>query len=228
MGTQVGKIPAEDFRRELYRFWCSSGLVSVETDSKQPSVDFESCFQKLWIHFEELRVWNPKLSLIGPGTSSEVVERHYGESLVAASLFDGSEKRLLDIGSGGGFPGLILSAAFPELECVLVEPRQKKWAFLRSVIRKADLLSCRVLNARVEIPLSQSLDVFEDLDVITSRALSLPHELLAELLSTFPNVRLLLWVGKEEVELPSSARVCRRIDLAGSDHRHIVEIVAKE
>lgn len=258
MGTRIPKVSYEVFCSELRRIWRiwssdlawsskmpeSSGVLqsseiavdlsgSEEPGAKdaelgKPSFDLESSLPKLWTHYEELCLWNPRLSLIGPGTSEDVFVRHYVESLIGSLFLTGTERRLVDIGSGGGFPGLILSSAWPRLECVLVEPREKKWAFLRSVIRKADLLSCHVLNARVEVPLSQTFEDSEIIDVVTSRALSLPQDLLAELLMTFPGVKLLLWVGKEGVSLPPVAHVRRAVTMPDSDHRQIIEVVAKE
>ena len=74
----------------------------------------------LWAHYEELRRWNERISLVGPGTADEVVERHYGEALAALPLL-GDAASLLDVGSGAGFPGFVLAAARPALEVTLVE-----------------------------------------------------------------------------------------------------------
>ena len=57
-------------------------------------------------------------------------------------------ERLLDLGSGAGFPGIVLAAARPDLEVTLLEARERKWAFLAAACRRAGL-ACRCLNARV-------------------------------------------------------------------------------
>ena len=202
-----------------------------ETGAKETGLTFpdirdrEAALERLWIHYEQLCQWNTRLSLIGPGTADEVVERHYWESVLGTCFLKSTDRMLVDIGSGGGFPGFVLSALVPSLQCVLVEPREKKWAFLKSAVRKAGLLSCRALNARVEFPFSESLDLPDALDIVTSRALFLPRDVLAGLFDLYPDLRVLLWIGKEDVELPTSSKVNRSISLPGSDHRQIIEVV---
>src|SRR5438270_1152392 len=96
----------------------------------------------LFAHYRELALWNRRTNLIGPGTAGEILARHYGESLAALPLLPPGSRRGLDLGSGAGFPGLVLAAAVPELEMTLVEARERKWAFLSAAVRKA-ALSCR-------------------------------------------------------------------------------------
>ena len=74
----------------------------------------------LYAHYQELSRWNQRLSLIGPGTAGEIVARHYGEALAALPLVPSSAQWGLDIGSGAGFPGLVLAAARPGLKMTLV------------------------------------------------------------------------------------------------------------
>ena len=99
-------------------------------------------------HYEELARWNSVVSLVGPAFSGEIFERHYAESLAALPLLPAGPFRLLDLGSGAGFPGLVLAAARPDCEVVLVEARERKWAFLQSAVRRAEL-SCQCLRATV-------------------------------------------------------------------------------
>ena len=93
----------------------------------------------LYAHYLELRRWNERLGLIGPGTADEVLVRHFGESLAALPLIPRSARQGLDLGSGGGFPGLVLAAARPNLQMTLVEARERKWAFLIAAARRASL-----------------------------------------------------------------------------------------
>ncbi|HXT21605.1 MAG TPA: RsmG family class I SAM-dependent methyltransferase, partial [Thermoanaerobaculia bacterium] len=103
---------------------------------------------RLHAHYEELRRWSTRLSLIGPGTAAEVIERHFGESLAALPHLPEPSGRLVDLGSGAGFPGLVLAAARPGWAVTLVEAQERKWAFLQAAARRAGL-SCRCLNVRV-------------------------------------------------------------------------------
>ena len=176
----------------------------------------------LFAHYRELAVWNRRTNLIGPGTAREILARHYGESLGALPLLPAGSRRGLDLGSGAGFPGLVLAAARPGLEMSLVEARERKWAFLSAAARKA-ALPCRCLNVRVRIPLPEGLP--ESLDLITSRALRLDPETwgaLAERLEV--KGRVLLWAGEHDPELPPGLIPCGSVPLIGSDKRRILAL----
>ncbi len=171
----------------------------------------------LHAHYDELRRWNRRLSLVGPGTAAEVVERHYGESLAALPWLDDA-RRLLDVGSGGGFPGWVLAAACPRLEVTLVEARARKADFLRAAARRAGL-SVHCLDARVE-------DAFDaasgsTFDLVTWRAVRLPEATTA-LLATIAR-RMLVWCGEPAPVPPAGWRQTRRIALPGSERRQIIE-----
>ncbi len=179
----------------------------------------------LYSHYSELRRWNRRLSLVGPGTANKVVERHYGESLAALPLIRPSDRSLLDIGSGAGFPGLVLAAALPSVRVTLVEPRERKWAFLRTASRCCGL-SSQCLNVRVGQPLPREFP--SEIDVVTCRAVSLTGGLLESLLEALrkgsPRFRFLLWCGARTPDLPDRCRVEQAIALAGSMRRRILEI----
>ncbi len=174
--------------------------------------------------YRELARWAPRLALIGPGTTDEVLDRHFGESLAALPLLPPPGKGrgvLLDLGSGAGFPGLVLAAARPDLTVVLTEPRERKWAFLKTAARKA-ALPCRCLNARVDFPLPPELP--EALDAVTVRALHVPPEVVEALARRLtPGGGFLLWVGEEAPEPPPGWEARRTLTLPGSDRRRIVE-----
>ncbi|MFL6198449.1 MAG: 16S rRNA (guanine(527)-N(7))-methyltransferase RsmG [Thermoanaerobaculia bacterium] len=176
----------------------------------------------LHAHYQELSIWNRRISLIGPGTLSEVLERHYGESLAALSLIPGDARFGLDIGSGAGFPGLVLAAARPGLEMALVEAREKKWAFLAAAARKASL-PCRCLNVRVAVPLPAGIPA--SLDLVTARALKLDSDVLGALAGRLgPAGRILLWLGEEDPALPATLAPGRSVKIPGSQRRRILEL----
>lgn len=179
----------------------------------------------LLAHYKELSSWNQRLSLIGPGTLGEILERHYGESLAALSLIPETAHFGLDIGSGAGFPGLVLAAARPRLEMTLVEARERKWAFLSAVARKASL-PCHCLNVRVTVPLPAGLPA--SLDVVTARALKLEPDVLGALAERLgPEGRILLWVGDDAPPLPPDLVPGRSVRLPGSRSRRIHELRRK-
>lgn len=177
----------------------------------------------LHAHYEELRRWNRRLALVGPGTSSEILARHYGESLAALPLIPPQGGVAVDLGSGAGFPGFPLAVARPDLQMVLVEAREKKASFLRAAARRA-ALPLRCLNVRVSAPLPA--DFPESPILLTVRALKLPPDLLAELGRRLdPKGRILMWTGAELPTPPTGWVLARQIPLGGSERRRIVELI---
>lgn len=102
-------------------------------------------------YFVELRRWSKKVNLISRNTAEdEIVEKHFIDSLALLKILPDPGARLLDIGSGAGFPGLVCKAARPGMTVHLVEPRLKRVSFLRHIIRLLDLKDIEVHGARVE------------------------------------------------------------------------------
>lgn len=182
----------------------------------------EGAVDALFTHYQELARWNRRTNLIGPGTAGEILARHFGESLAALPLVPEGVRVGLDLGSGAGFPGLVLAAARPGLEMTLAEAREKKWAFLAAAARKASL-PCRCLNVRVQVPLPAGLP--ERIDVITSRALRLDPETWGALASRLTaEGRILLWAGENDPDLPPDLVARGGVKLAGSERRRILAL----
>lgn len=122
---------------------------------------------------EELHDWRLRINLIGPSEAGQVWRRHVYDSLQLAAHIDLS-KRTLDLGSGAGFPGLILAALAKEKggDVTMIESVGKKCAFLRHVAAQATL-PVKVLNQRVENSEGVSADF------ITARAFAPLPKLLA-------------------------------------------------
>jgi 16S rRNA (guanine527-N7)-methyltransferase len=117
--------------------------------------------------------WRTKLNLIGPGEGRHLWKRHVYDSLQLAPLIRPEETSIADLGSGAGFPGIILACAFPERDVALVEKSPKKCEFLRAAISAAGLRAV-VLNQRTEDPVPKRYDL------VTSRALSPLPKLLGQ------------------------------------------------
>jgi 16S rRNA (guanine527-N7)-methyltransferase len=119
------------------------------------------------LYVTKLIFWNQSLNLTALEDPIEIVGRHFGESIFAASLLPIDSGRLADVGSGAGFPGLALKIAFPALEVVLLEPNLKKCAFLAEIQRSLSLAGVEIVRARYE-ELGQGFNSF---DLICARAL---------------------------------------------------------
>lgn len=176
---------------------------------------------RLYRHFEELRRWAARLDLVGPGAGSEIVERHYAESLAALPWLPAHAARLVDLGAGAGFPGLALAAARPDLDVWLVEPRARRAAFLAAAARRMEL-SVRIVSARVAAPLPN--DIPDAIEILTVRALRLePRAWTALLPRLSSGARLLSWSGERALELPRGFTSGRQMRLAGSERRFLRE-----
>ncbi|MDF3854420.1 16S rRNA (guanine(527)-N(7))-methyltransferase RsmG [Paracoccus sp. P2] len=97
-----------------------------------------------------LRKWNPAINLIAPSTVEQIETRHIADSLQLAEIAENSPGNWVDLGSGGGFPGVVMAIMRPELQLTMVESDQRKAAFLRNVLRELALPHARVLCKRIE------------------------------------------------------------------------------
>ena len=208
MGSSLPALGREEFARSIREL----------SPEELPARAVEALFS----HYLELARWNEKVALIGPGTAGEVLVRHYGEALAALPLISPAARHGVDVGSGAGFPGLVLAAARPEMEMTLIEPRERKWAFLQAAARRASL-PCRCLDARVANPLPAGLP--ESIDLLTVRALKLDAQVLGAIARRLaPQGSVLLWLGEDDPDLPPSLIVGRSLGLAGSERRRILEL----
>lgn len=139
--------------------------------------------------------WQKRVNLVSASTLPDIWDRHIWDSAQLAPLIPAGTRRILDVGSGAGFPGLVL-AALCEAECHLVESDQKKAVFLRTVVRETGIRAT-IHNSRIEFLSSLAPDV------ITARALA-PLGKLLDLLSAQirPGTRCLFLKGAQaEAEL---------------------------
>ncbi len=100
-------------------------------------------------YIDLIQLWNSKFNLTAIRSTPLIVRHHFIDSLAIAP-FTNPDKRLMDIGSGAGFPGIPLKIIFPDKEITLVDSQRKKINFLREVVRFLDLKCIEVVQARVE------------------------------------------------------------------------------
>ncbi len=110
----------------------------------------DHALQQLEVYFTELKKWSKKVNLIAKETEDrQILENHFLDSLVLLSELDEGAV-LVDIGTGGGFPGLVCKVARPEMKLYLVEPRLKRVSFLNHLIRTLSLEDVVVKCNRIE------------------------------------------------------------------------------
>lgn len=132
-------------------------------------------FERLEIYATEIRRWNPKINLVAKNSLDHLWERHFLDSLQILPLIPPKLTNWVDLGSGGGFPGLILAASIenePGFKMCLIESDQRKCAFLRTAARAMGV-TVDVISERIEDAKPQSAHV------ISARALAPLDKLLA-------------------------------------------------
>lgn len=101
------------------------------------------------LYVKELQLWSEVTNLVSQADADTIIRKHLIDSLAVASLIP-SEGPLLDLGSGAGFPGLVLAIVKPGREVVLIETRRKRVSFLKEVARKAKIPNLKVYEGRAE------------------------------------------------------------------------------
>ncbi len=180
--------------------------------------------EQLLAYLELMSKWNKVYNLTAVRDKTEMVRQHLLDSLAVIPLIRG--QRVLDVGSGGGLPGVVLAIVKPEVQVVTVDKVQKKIAFQTQVAAELGLTNLKPMSTRVE-------DLHEaPFDTITSRAFSslldfvtLTEPLLAQngewaaMKGVFPH---------EEIEqLPATVKVTEVIEVHVPDlqaERHLVRL----
>lgn len=132
---------------------------------------------KFAVHALELMKWTTKTNLTTITDPLEVAVKHYLDSLVPAPMIE-PDSTLLDIGSGGGFPGIPLKILMPSLSVTLIDASRKKVSFLMHVIRTLGLDHIVARHIRAE-DLAKERYLANTYDVIISRALSSMDDMVA-------------------------------------------------
>lgn len=121
------------------------------------------------IYASLLQKWNKVMDLTAIDETESIIEKHFFDSLLSAKYFSYDNQTVLDIGSGAGFPGLVLKIVFPNLKITLLEPTLKRCKFLQEVISKLNLKDIEVINDRAENYIKIARNKY---DIVTSRAVS--------------------------------------------------------
>jgi 16S rRNA (guanine527-N7)-methyltransferase len=149
---------------------------------------------------ELLAVQGVQRGLIGPREADRLWERHLLNCAVIEALVP-IDARVLDLGSGAGLPGLVLAIARPDLNVELVEPMERRTAFLHEVVAELDLTTVIVTRAR-------GSELVRQCDVVTARAVAPLRRLVPEALALVRPGGLLLAIkgASAEQELSDARR----------------------
>ncbi len=124
---------------------------------------------KLDTLYKLLIEWNQKINLTRITAEEEVYLKHFYDSLTLHKAYNLSEvETLCDIGTGAGFPGLVLKIVFPHLKVTLVDSLNKRVLYLKECIKKLELNNIKAIHSRGEDFCKSD----EKYDVVTSRAVA--------------------------------------------------------
>ena len=128
--------------------------------------------------YEMLIEYNKVMNLTGITEKEEVYLKHFYDSLTINKIIDlKNVDTLCDLGSGAGFPGVVIKILFPNIKITLVDSLNKRINFLNDVIKELNLNNIVAIHSRIE---DYALDHNEEYDVVTARAVA-PINILLEL-----------------------------------------------
>jgi 16S rRNA (guanine527-N7)-methyltransferase len=153
------EIDSEQWRQTVIEGACALGLQVSEADAGS-----------MGRHARELLQWNRVTNLTAITDPFEVAVKHYVDAVAAASRI-AAGIRVLDAGSGGGFPGIPLKIVRPDLSVTLVDSVRKKVSFLKHAIRSLGLTGIDAVHGRLEA-LARLPSLQKKFDLVVCRAFS--------------------------------------------------------
>ena len=139
--------------------------------------------------------WNEKINLTAIVEPKEIVLKHFVDSLTIGQYIK-ENSYVVDVGTGAGFPGIVLKIFFPHLNIVLIDAREKKINFLKEVIKELGLKDIEALHIRAE-------EYHEKFDIVTARAVANIEKLLNYTMHLLnKNGKLVAMKGDIDQELP--------------------------
>ncbi|MGB4661842.1 MAG: 16S rRNA (guanine(527)-N(7))-methyltransferase RsmG [Mobilitalea sp.] len=127
--------------------------------------------QQFMDYYELLLEWNKVMNLTSIIEFKEVIQKHFIDSLSIIKVIKLTKEKVLDVGTGAGFPGIPLKIAFPEIEIVLLDSLQKRINFLDEVVNKLKLEKVETLHGRAE-DYGKNMEYREQFDLCVSRAVA--------------------------------------------------------
>lgn len=155
-------------------------------------------------YYEMLIEWNQKINLTAITNKKDVYLKHFYDSLTVNKVIDlKNEESLCDIGTGAGFPGLVLKICFPHLKLTLVDSLNKRLVFLKEVVKTLNLHDVEIIHARAEEYAKNNREKF---DIVTARAVAPLNILLEYCIPLVKTGKYFIPLkGKENIDLYQNA-----------------------
>lgn len=202
----------------------------------------EEQLRQLRIFFKNLIEWNKIMNLTAITEEEDVYVKHFLDSLSILEVMDRTEigryRKIIDIGTGAGFPGLVLAIAFPELQVTLMDSLNKRIRFLDDTIQKTGVSNVVTIHARAE-ELSRDKNHREKYDMAVSRAVAnlatlceydLPFVRTGGIFTAYKSEKVAeeLASGKKAIQiLGGKLKQSREFRLPGTDYGRTLLIIQK-
>ena len=183
-------------------------IKTLIDECKKQNIELDENKAKALKIYKELLVeWNEKMNLTAITEDYEVIIKHFVDCLECTHLIT-DEKKIIDVGTGAGFPGMVLAIYYPQIDFTLLDGLNKRLIFLEEVVNKLGLKNVKIVHARAE-EAARNEEYFETFDAVVSRAVAnLP--VLLEYTSPYVKVngKCIVMKGdnaKEELDLAKNA-----------------------
>jgi len=133
-------MDAQDAKDAIAKAFAANGLSALITASGEDTLALLARFMDM------LLAWNEKINLISRASAGDCATQHIADSALAARLLPPCAT-LVDLGSGGGLPGMVIAILRPEIRVTLAETKEKKIKYLQACAEGLNLQNVRVLNA---------------------------------------------------------------------------------
>lgn len=167
-------------------------------------------FQKkqFQIYSDTLIEYNKHTNLTSIKTEEEIYLKHFYDSLMIFKNYDFNNKEYLDVGTGAGFPGVVIKILFPTVKLTLLDSNNKKIEFLKFLIDRLELNDVVIISGRIE-----KQTRYEQYDCITARAVS-QLNILLELCIPYLKINgtFIALKGKAEDEIELSSKAFKELD----------------
>lgn len=159
---------------------------TMQDNLKSLNIDLnENQINQFYDYMNLLIKWNKFMNLTGIVEPKEIITKHFIDSLTILKKIDETAK-IIDVGTGAGFPGIPIKIAFPETEVVLLDSLNKRIKFLDEIVKKLNLKNIKIIHGRAE-DYGKDKRYREKYDIVVARAVA-PLNILLEYLIPFAKV----------------------------------------